>query len=165
MTMLSHSIMALQHHIHKHRLFMPCKHSDNTLPGYWCCLLRCGCPAGACPKSYGTNVARLAGLPASVVSRAATMSASREALAAGGSKPAAPAVGPDMMDVDEQQPGGGSAATGATAAAAGDKGAADVQEMIGSIYKQLQQLKAAGGDAAGVAQVTELQRQAAVLCK
>lgn len=29
---------------------------------------------GACPKSYGTNVARLAGLPAAVVSRAAAVS-------------------------------------------------------------------------------------------
>jgi DNA mismatch repair ATPase MutS len=33
---------------------------------------------GACPKSYGTNVARLAGLPASVVARAAAISAQRE---------------------------------------------------------------------------------------
>lgn len=31
--------------------------------------------AGACPKSYGTNVARLAGLPDAVVTRAAHMSA------------------------------------------------------------------------------------------
>jgi DNA mismatch repair ATPase MutS len=30
---------------------------------------------GACPKSYGTNVARLAGLPGAVVSRAAAISA------------------------------------------------------------------------------------------
>eukprot|EP00983_Pelagomonas_calceolata_P024037 756079-Pelagomonas_calceolata.AAC.5 len=38
--------------------------------------VRCMPPcSGACPKSYGTNVARLAGLPASVVSRAAHMSA------------------------------------------------------------------------------------------
>jgi DNA mismatch repair ATPase MutS len=34
--------------------------------------------AGACPKSYGTNVARLAGLPAGVVSRAAQISAATE---------------------------------------------------------------------------------------
>jgi DNA mismatch repair ATPase MutS len=33
---------------------------------------------GACPKSYGTNVARLAGLPASVVARAGAISAQRE---------------------------------------------------------------------------------------
>lgn len=35
--------------------------------------------AGACPKSYGTNVARLAGLPQSVVDRAAAISEKREA--------------------------------------------------------------------------------------
>ena len=34
--------------------------------------------AGACPKSYGTNVARLAGLPPAVVRRAAQKSAERE---------------------------------------------------------------------------------------
>jgi DNA mismatch repair protein MSH6 len=36
---------------------------------------RCDCnlTAGACPKSYGMNVARLAGLPTSVVARAATI--------------------------------------------------------------------------------------------
>lgn len=34
--------------------------------------------AGACPKSYGTNVARLAGLPESVVHRAAIISEQRE---------------------------------------------------------------------------------------
>jgi len=33
---------------------------------------------GACPKSYGTNVARLAGLPAVVVQRAAELSARYE---------------------------------------------------------------------------------------
>ena len=35
-------------------------------------------PPGACPKSYGTNVARLAGLPAVVVQRAAELSARYE---------------------------------------------------------------------------------------
>lgn len=33
----------------------------------------CNLTAGACPKSYGMNVARLAGLPTSVVARAATI--------------------------------------------------------------------------------------------
>lgn len=33
---------------------------------------------GACPKSYGTNVARLAGLPDAIVQRAAEFSASLE---------------------------------------------------------------------------------------
>ncbi|KAF5838281.1 muts domain V-domain-containing protein [Dunaliella salina] len=50
---------------------------------------------GACPKSYGTNVARLAGLPASVVSRAAHMSATTV------SEPGAPSP----MDGDEHQGG------------------------------------------------------------
>jgi DNA mismatch repair protein MSH6 len=34
---------------------------------------------GACPKSYGTNVARLAGLPERVIKRAAAISREREA--------------------------------------------------------------------------------------
>lgn len=38
---------------------------------------------GACPRSYGTNVAKLAGLPATVVSRAAEISASRTSCALG----------------------------------------------------------------------------------
>ena len=33
---------------------------------------------GACPKSYGTNVARLAGLPERVIQRAAAISKERE---------------------------------------------------------------------------------------
>ncbi len=33
---------------------------------------------GSCPKSYGTNVARLAGLPASLVNRASLMAATLE---------------------------------------------------------------------------------------
>jgi DNA mismatch repair ATPase MutS len=33
---------------------------------------------GACPKSYGTHVARLAGIPAHIVQRAACISASTE---------------------------------------------------------------------------------------
>lgn len=33
---------------------------------------------GSCPKSYGTNVARLAGLPARLVERASQMAASLE---------------------------------------------------------------------------------------
>ena len=35
--------------------------------------------AGACPKSYGTNVAQLAGIPKSVVGRAAEFAAKLEA--------------------------------------------------------------------------------------
>lgn len=47
---------------------------------------------GACPKSYGTNVARLAGLPGSVVSRAASISAKREEHCTPGVASVAPAV-------------------------------------------------------------------------
>jgi DNA mismatch repair ATPase MutS len=35
---------------------------------------------GACPKSYGHNVARLAGLPASIVAKAAVKAAELEAM-------------------------------------------------------------------------------------
>lgn len=38
--------------------------------------------AGACPKSYGPNVARLAGLPASLLTRASALSNTLEACAA-----------------------------------------------------------------------------------
>jgi DNA mismatch repair ATPase MutS len=125
-------------------------------------------PAGACPKSYGTNVARLAGLPGSVVARAAVMSASREAIATGGQKPAAAgdaAAGPDAMDVDDAP-----AAAAAAAVYQGEqKELQQVLELLGSVRSQLQQLKDAARDdaAAGglVQQLAELQQRAAVLCK
>jgi len=47
--------------------------------------------AGACPKSYGTNVARLAGLPASVVRRAAEISSRLDGSDAGAGAAAAAA--------------------------------------------------------------------------
>ncbi|KAG2496433.1 hypothetical protein HYH03_005657 [Edaphochlamys debaryana] len=65
---------------------------------------------GACPKSYGTNVARLAGLPASVVARAAEVSAmwdqgrvgalAAAAGAAAADGPEGTASGAEAMDVD-----------------------------------------------------------------
>lgn len=39
---------------------------------------------GACPKSYGTNVARLAGMPSQVVAKAAGFAARLEARSSGG---------------------------------------------------------------------------------
>eukprot|EP00798_Chlamydomonas_sp_ICE-L_P022857 gene22857-30030_t len=53
---------------------------------------------GACPKSYGTNVARLAGLPNSVVARAAEMSEGKELMC----KSEAPAS--TNIDVDVAPP-------------------------------------------------------------
>jgi DNA mismatch repair protein MSH6 len=122
--------------------------------------------AGACPKSYGTNVARLAGLPGSVVARAAVMSASREAIATSGQqRPAAAAAAGDATAADAME------VDGDAAAAAGDS-VQDVQqvaELLGSVRSQLQQLKGAARDdaAAGglVLQLAELQQRAAVLCK
>ncbi|WIA28905.1 hypothetical protein OEZ86_011429 [Tetradesmus obliquus] len=125
--------------------------------------------AGACPKSYGTNVARLAGLPGSVVARAGVMSASREALATRGQQPAAAAAAaagaPDAMEVDAE-------AAEQPQPAAAAQGAGELQQvaaLLGSVRSQLQQLKGAARDdaAAGgvVQQLAELQQRAAVLCK
>ena len=47
---------------------------------------------GACPKSYGPNVARLAGLPACLVSRALELSARLEASTADKATPLAAAM-------------------------------------------------------------------------
>ena len=62
----------------------------------------CSCPlhAGGCPKSYGTNVARLAGLPPAVVLRAAQMSAQRETQAKEQAVAAATAGGATAMEVN-----------------------------------------------------------------
>ena len=56
--------------------------------------------SGACPKSYGHNVARLAGLPASVVAQASVKAAELEAMfreraqrASGGAQQGAPSAG------------------------------------------------------------------------
>lgn len=124
--------------------------------------------AGACPKSYGTNVARLAGLPASVVARAGVMSASREAIYAAGTAEqqhrqhtlqgtAAAGAGADAMDVDS-----GEGAAGDTA------GGVELQQLMSSIKGCLKQLQ--GGAAGGQGQVVQdklvqLQQQAALLCK
>lgn len=129
----------------------------------------CACCAGACPKSYGTNVARLAGLPASVVTRAGVMSASREAMYAAGAAqqqqlqqdrlqqpPAAgtAAGGGDAMDVDVcQGPSGGDG---------------ELQQLVGSVRKCLLKLKAGDGADEGQQQVQEqlaqLQQRATLLC-
>jgi DNA mismatch repair protein MSH6 len=61
--------------------------------------------AGACPKSYGVNVARLAGLPEGVVRRAAA--ASREAEAAGRRQRAARGGRDQDQELDEAGGGGG----------------------------------------------------------
>ncbi|KAI8462894.1 MAG: muts domain V-domain-containing protein [Monoraphidium minutum] len=53
---------------------------------------------GACPKSYGTNVARLAGLPGPVVSRAAEISRGHEADAGAGAAALAAGAGGGYSD-------------------------------------------------------------------
>jgi DNA mismatch repair protein MSH6 len=130
-------------------------------------MLLCCSSAGACPKSYGTNVARLAGLPGSVVARAAVMSASREAIATGGQQPATAAgddgaAGAEAMDVDD-------ASAAPSTASKGEQELQQVLELLGSVRRQLQQLKDAARDdaAAGglVQQLADLQQRAAVLCK
>lgn len=127
------------------------------------------CCAGACPKSYGTNVARLAGLPASVVSRAGVMSASREAIYAAGAEQqqqhkqqtpepttaAAAAGGGDTaeaMDVDSGE---------------GQKGVvvgAELQQLVNSIRSCVKQLQGGEGQAMQE-KLLQLQQRAALLCK
>jgi DNA mismatch repair protein MSH6 len=120
---------------------------------------------GACPRSYGTNVARLAGLPASVVARAAEMSASREAVyAAGATRAGAAAAAAQRqqaaVDLDDSTGRSGGPPGG------GCGGGCELQQLLRSVRAQLQQLKQPGGAAAGAAeQLLQLQRQAALLCK
>eukprot|EP00887_Chlorella_sp_A99_P007330 scaffold2.g7330.t1 len=74
---------------------------------------------GSCPRSYGVNVARLAGLPDAVVRRAAEVSEQVEAARKGGGGGAGPCGGESEarpMDVDggaAAGPGAGSVARGA----------------------------------------------------
>lgn len=118
--------------------------------------------AGACPKSYGTNVARLAGLPASVVTRAGIVSASREAIFTAGAadkqrqSPDADTPAAAAMDVDS----GAGAACGS-----GD----DLQQLVVSIrgcLKQLQDGSASNGERQPIQEkLVQLQQRAALLCK
>lgn len=128
--------------------------------------------AGACPKSYGTNVARLAGLPASVVARAGTMSASREAIYAAGHQQ----HNQQQRKQQQQVPGSAGAAAADTAEAMdvdsveGRAGGVELQQLVGSIRGCLKQLEG-GAHAAGEGQkavqekLLQLQQQAAMLCK
>lgn len=84
-------------------------------------LLCCFCVSGCCPKSYGTSVARLAGLPASVVSRAAVISEQREGKCTAGM---------------QQTP--------ATAAEAIELGRHSAAEALHEVVNQLQALQSAG---------------------
>ncbi|KAK3233260.1 hypothetical protein CYMTET_56430 [Cymbomonas tetramitiformis] len=59
--------------------------------------------AGACPKSYGVNVARLAGLPAEVLASAAGVAAAHEAEGRFGGGAAAPKVGEDSGQQENAQ--------------------------------------------------------------
>jgi hypothetical protein len=129
--------------------------------------------AGACPKSYGTNVARLAGLPASVVARAGIMSASREAIYAAGHQQ----QHNQQQRKQQQAPGAAAAAAVDDTAEAmdvdggeGRAGGVELQQLVGSIRSCLKQLQG-GVHAAGEGQqavqekLLQLQQQAAMLCK
>lgn len=52
---------------------------------------------GACPKSYGTNVARLAGIPAVVVAKAAAFASQLEEKAGNG------AVQAELSEIERQK--------------------------------------------------------------
>lgn len=74
--------------VHSLHVLLP-QHTRSSDPGLVCCTPAATCCAqvtflykltdGACPKSYGVNVARLAGLPDSVLQRASAFSAELEA--------------------------------------------------------------------------------------
>jgi DNA mismatch repair protein MSH6 len=90
---------------------------------------------GGCPKSYGTNVARLAGLPEAVVRRAALLAAAHASLAEGG--------------------GGHEAAVGEGKASAGAAEAAAVAAVAAKVVRAV---KAGGAASAGV--LAQLRREA-----
>lgn len=94
---------------------------------------------GACPKSYGTNVARLAGLPDAVVRRAAAKAQEseeeRQAAAAAGAQGCSRQEEPRQAEKEQEKELARRVQAACTAAAAG------------------------GGDAAAAAAVLELQRE------
>lgn len=115
---------------------------------------------GSCPRSYGVNVARLAGLPESVVRRAGEVSeqveAARKAGAGGssveGAGDAGGEGGVEAMEVDGAGGGGSGVPAGGAAtatellqrlvategtAAAGSGGLADVREVWAAARQQL----------------------------
>ncbi|KAG2440549.1 hypothetical protein HYH02_010133 [Chlamydomonas schloesseri] len=98
---------------------------------------------GACPKSYGTNVARLAGLPPSVVTRAAAVSATwdRERPAARG--PGAVAGG----ELGQLLASVAACVGGVAGAGAAGEGAMEVDVDV----EKLQQLQKAAAAAVGIA--------------
>eukprot|EP00879_Flechtneria_rotunda_P010892 GHRR01011382.1.p1 GENE.GHRR01011382.1~~GHRR01011382.1.p1 ORF type:complete len:1038 (+),score=487.25 GHRR01011382.1:2036-5149(+) len=115
---------------------------------------------GAYPKSYGTNVARLAGLPASVVTRAAATSAAREAACTANNKrPAAARIGnatPVGLDGCASQLAGQDA----------------MQRLLGQVCSQLKYLQQASSNgncpaaatASVIDKVLQLQQQIAAVC-
>ncbi len=96
-----------------HSLVLNCSNPLHTLPLGLSTCAPLAAATGACPKSYGTNVAQLAGLPLSVVRRAAIVSAEHErhghtrTLVAGppSTEEAAANGSPAPMDVDAAEVG------------------------------------------------------------
>jgi DNA mismatch repair protein MSH6 len=99
---------------------------------------------GGCPKSYGTNVARLAGLPEAVVRRAALLAAAHASLAESGGG------GNEQQQQQQGERDGGKAA-----AAAGEAEAAAVAAVAAKVVRAV---KAGGAASAGV--LAQLRREA-----
>mmetsp|Transcript_20117 Transcript_20117/g.43814 ORF Transcript_20117/g.43814 Transcript_20117/m.43814 type:complete len:279 (+) Transcript_20117:142-978(+) len=95
---------------------------------------------GACPKSYGTNVARLAGLPASVVQRAAHMSCVNEQAAKQAGGAGAGAMQVDAAQAPEQQQQVGA-----------------LQEALRAVAAAVKGAEGAGGDAATALKASQQQ--------
>jgi DNA mismatch repair protein MSH6 len=111
--------------------------------------------AGTCPKSYGTNVARLAGLPAHIVARAAHMSAATQG---GNASDVGGAAAVPGCDGD----GSGSAQMGVDVPAAGDgavAGMVAVKELRQAVVSCVAAMQAMGTCAVpDAAQLKQLQQ-------
>lgn len=124
---------------------------------------------GACPKSYGTNVARLAGLPDCVVRRAAAKAAESEAArqASGAAAPAA--VAERQGGGDSQCGGGGDMEVDGTAARAAAErqqgpGTPGVAELLRRVQAACKAAAAPGSSgAAAIGDLLELQEEVRAL--
>lgn len=109
---------------------------------------------GACPKSYGTNVARLAGLPDCVVRRAAAKAAESEAerQASGAGTPPAAAG----QQGSKERGGDGMQVDGAAAGPAPDQQQGPGTPGMADLLRRVRAVCTAAAGGSGVAAVDEL---------
>lgn len=121
---------------------------------------------GACPKSYGTNVARLAGLPDCVVRRAAAKATESEAARQASGGAAAAAAAAAQQGSEDCANDDGMVVDGALAEQQQGPGTPSLAELLRRVQAACKAAATAGsGGAASVDDLLELQREVRALMR